>query len=106
MGHPKNTPRRPEDTEPAPIEIRQMQLRDLPGVFKLGLKLFTADRFPTLYRCWDEDELVQLFASDVETCLVAEERGRLVGFALGHLMNKPRNAWRYGWLNWLGVAKG
>jgi ribosomal protein S18 acetylase RimI-like enzyme len=83
-----------------------MQLRDLPAVFDLGLHLFTAERFPTLYRCWDEDELVQLFGSDVETCLVAEEAGRLVGFALGHLMDKPRSAWRYGWLMWLGVARG
>jgi len=26
-----------------------------------------------------------------------------VGFALGRVMEKPRSAWRYGWLLWLGV---
>lgn len=81
-----------------------MTLADLPAVFELGGRLFTAERFPTLYRSWDEMELVQLFASDGETCLVAESEGRLVGFALGQIMEKPHNAWRYGWLLWLGVA--
>jgi len=47
---------------------------------------------------------VQLFASDAETCLVAEAEGKVVGFALGQIMEKPHSAWRYGWLLWLGVA--
>ncbi len=86
------------------IEIRQMQLDDLPQVFRLGQKLFTAEELPTLYRCWDEHEILELFRSDEETCLVAEDDGRIVGFALGSMMDKPRSAWRYGWLEWLGVA--
>lgn len=94
----KNRPKPP----PA-VEIRVMQLKDMPAVFELGQKLFTAEKLPTLYRSWDEDEVVQLFGSDEETCLVAEADGRIVGFALGHLMAKPRSAWRYGWLEWLGV---
>lgn len=81
-----------------------MSLHDLPAVFELGNRLFTADRFPTLYRAWDEVELVQLFASDAETCLVAEAEGKVVGFALGQIMEKPQSAWRYGWLLWLGVS--
>jgi ribosomal protein S18 acetylase RimI-like enzyme len=80
-----------------------MSLHDLPAVFELGGRLFTADKFPTLYRAWDEVELVQLFASDADTCLVAEAEGRVVGFALGQMMEKPHSAWRYGWLLWLGV---
>ena len=28
----------------------------------------------------------------------------IVGFALGAIMKKPRSAWRYGWVEWLGVA--
>ena len=89
---------------PAPaVEIRQMQLRDIPPVFELGQTLFTAELLPTLYRSWDEHELVALFDTDEETCLVAEAGDRVVGFALGRMMDKPRNAWRYGWLEWLGV---
>jgi len=80
-----------------------MKLNDIPEIYGLGLRLFTAEKFPTLYRCWDEHELVQLFASDEETCLVAEAEDRIVGFALGRIMEKPRSAWRYGWLLWLGV---
>jgi ribosomal protein S18 acetylase RimI-like enzyme len=86
------------------IVLRQMELKDLPGVFKLGQRLFTAEDLPTLYRSWDEHEILELFRSDEETCLVAEDDEKIVGFALGCMMDKPRSAWRYGWLEWLGVA--
>ena len=87
------------------VEIREMQLRDVPEVFDLGQKLFTAEEWPTLYRSWDDHELAQLFSNDSDTCLVAEADGKLVGFALGRMMEKPRSAWRYGWLLWLGVDR-
>ena len=81
-----------------------MQLNDLPVVFRLGQRLFTAEKLPTLYRSWDEHEILELFHSDEETCLVAEDDGKIVAFALGCMMEKPRSAWRYGWLEWLGVS--
>jgi ribosomal protein S18 acetylase RimI-like enzyme len=86
------------------IVLRQMQLKDLPPVFRLGQRLFTAEDLPTLYRSWDEYEILELFRSDEETCLVAEDDEKIIGFALGCMMDKPRSAWRYGWLEWLGVA--
>jgi ribosomal protein S18 acetylase RimI-like enzyme len=85
------------------VEIREMELPDLARVFALGQKLFTAEKWPTLYRSWDEYELVHLYGSDGEYCLVAEANGKLIGFALGTLMEKYRSPWRYGWLLWLGV---
>lgn len=88
------------------VSIRELTLEDIPAVFELGQKLFTPDKLPTLYRAWDEDALVQLYTTDRETCLVAEANGRVVGFALGQMMEKPRSAWRYGWLEWLGVDRG
>ena len=88
------------------VEIREMELRDVPAVFDLGQKLFTAEEWPTLYRSWDDHELAQLFSSDAETCLVAETPdGKLIGFALGRVTEKPRSAWRYGLLMWLGVER-
>lgn len=101
-GKPKNSRRRRKARSPT-IEIREMRLDDLPGVFALGQKLFTAEDLPTLYRSWDDDVVMQLFSSDQETCLVAAADQKIVGFALGSIMEKPRNAWRYGWLEWLGV---
>jgi ribosomal protein S18 acetylase RimI-like enzyme len=80
-----------------------MEFEDLAEVFRLGQELFTAEKLPTLYRCWDDHEILELFRSDAETCLVAEAGGEVVGFALGCMMEKPRNAWRYGWLEWLGI---
>lgn len=83
--------------------IRQMELEDLPIVYLLGEKLFTAERWPYLYRTWDEYELVEIFSSDGEFCLVAEVDEKMVGFALGSLIEKRRSAWTYGWLIWFGV---
>jgi ribosomal protein S18 acetylase RimI-like enzyme len=99
-----NSHRRRSRSPALPVEVRQMQLKDIPPVFELGQKLFTAEQLPTLYRSWDEHELVALFDTDEETCLVAEAGDQIVGFALGRMMDKPRNAWRYGWLEWLGVT--
>jgi ribosomal protein S18 acetylase RimI-like enzyme len=84
--------------------IREMEIQDLAEVFALGQRLFTAEKWPTLYRSWDQYEVVQLFDSDGEFCLVAETERRIVGFALGTLMEKYGNPWRYGWLLWLGIS--
>lgn len=86
------------------IVIREMEFADLHEVFTLGTKLFTAEKWPTLYRAWDEYEIVNLFGSDGEYCLVAEHDKKVVGFALGSLMRKPRSPWSYGWLKWLGIS--
>jgi len=85
------------------VEIREMELDDLPTVFHLGEKLFTASRVPNLYRTWDEFEVVELFQGDSQYCVVAEAEGEIVGFALGTTISKARSAWKYGYLVWLGV---
>jgi ribosomal protein S18 acetylase RimI-like enzyme len=87
----------------APVTIREMELEDLAGVYALGERLFTADRWPNLYRTWDEYELVGIFSSDGDTCLVAEREDKVVGFALGTMIDKRNSAWIYGYLLWLGV---
>ncbi|HNR11793.1 MAG TPA: GNAT family N-acetyltransferase [Thermodesulfobacteriota bacterium] len=85
--------------------VREMELDDLPLVYSLGEKLFTAERWPSLYRTWDEYEMLDIFTSDGEFCLVAELDGKIVGFALGSLIEKRRSAWTYGWLIWFGVEQ-
>jgi ribosomal protein S18 acetylase RimI-like enzyme len=90
-------------TDPKTIEVREMELEDLAGVYALGETVFTADKWPSLYRTWDEYEPVGLFHSDGEFCFVAEHGGRLAGFALGSLIDKRNSAWSYGYLTWLAV---
>jgi ribosomal protein S18 acetylase RimI-like enzyme len=85
------------------VTIREMELEDLAAVYALGERLFTADRWPNLYRTWDEYELVGIFSSDGDTCLVAEQDDKVVGFALGTMIDKRNSAWVYGYLLWLGV---
>jgi ribosomal protein S18 acetylase RimI-like enzyme len=85
------------------VEIREMEIDDLPAVFHLGERLFTARHVPNLYKTWDQFEIVALFESDTEFCLVAELDGKIIGFALGTTISKPRSAWKYGHLVWLGV---
>ena len=66
------------------IEIREMGVDDIPAVFHLGEQVFTADKTPTLYRTWDEFEVISIFNEDTEYCLVAEVEGQIIGFAMGN----------------------
>lgn len=88
------------------VTIREMELDDLPAVYALGERLFTAEKLPSLYRTWDQYELVEFFASDGDNCLVAEVADRIVGFVLGTLIEKRKSAWKYGYLVWIGVDDG
>lgn len=80
-----------------------MEIADLGAVFALGERLFRAEDYPNLYRAWEEYELLQHYATEPETCLVAELGGEVVGFVLGSVIDKARSAWRYGYVVWLGV---
>jgi ribosomal protein S18 acetylase RimI-like enzyme len=85
------------------VDVRPMELDDVHKVFHLGEKLFTATSVPNLYRTWDEFEVVNLYQTDTDTCLVAEVDEELAGFALGTVIEKNRSSWTYGYLVWLGV---
>lgn len=85
------------------IIIRYMELDDLAKVFHLGEKLFTSREMPNLYRTWDQYEVARLFLDSSDYCLVAEKDNELVGFILGETITKYHNAWKYGYLIWIGV---
>ena len=85
------------------LQIREMELEDLSAVYALGESVFTADKWPSLYRTWDEYEPVSLFTTDGEFCFVAEYKEKLVGFTLGSLIDKRNSAWSYGYVTWLAV---
>jgi ribosomal protein S18 acetylase RimI-like enzyme len=85
------------------VEIRAMVLDDLPAVFHLGERLFTAEEVPNLHRTWDEYEVTDFFQHEPDLCLVAEQGDRLLGFVMGTTIDKRRSAWKYGHLVWLGV---
>ena len=85
------------------IEIRTTTIDDLAAIFHLGEKVFTSQEFSNLYRTWDEYEVTHLFNSETEYVLVAESEGKVVGFAMGTIIEKARSAWNYGHLLWLGV---
>jgi ribosomal protein S18 acetylase RimI-like enzyme len=93
----------PSKKKSGSLVIRQMEIDDLAQVFHLGEKLFTAREVPNLYRTWDEYEVVNLFQSDPEFCLVAEIDDEIVGFILGTTIEKTQSAWKYGQLVWLGT---
>jgi ribosomal protein S18 acetylase RimI-like enzyme len=88
------------------IEVRTATIDDLAAIFHLGEKVFTSQEFSNLYRTWDEYEVTHLFNSESEYVLVAEADGRVVGFAMGTIIEKARSAWNYGHLLWLGVDPG
>ena len=93
----------PSKKKSGSLVIRQMEIDDIAHVFHLGEKLFTAREVPNLYRTWDEYEVVNLYQSDPEFCLVAVVDEEIVGFILGSTLEKTRSAWKYGHLIWLGT---
>jgi ribosomal protein S18 acetylase RimI-like enzyme len=92
------------------VEIRRMEVADIPAVYRLGADTFTAEKWPMLYRNWDEYEVTGLFNTDGDYCLVAEsaeeELDRIRGFVLGTVISKPGSAWTYGYILWLCVRAG
>ena len=80
-----------------------MYFEDLVPVYRLGSKLYTADKWPVLYRNWDEYEIIERFISDQEFCFVAENKNKIVGFAIGTIIEKPTGSWSYGYMLWIGV---
>lgn len=85
------------------VSVRLMTIDDIPAIYHLGEKLFTARNAPNAHRTWDEYEVVGFFQTDCEFCFVAEdENGSVAGFALGTVIEK-HHSWTYGYLIWLGV---
>ncbi len=83
--------------------IRQAKIDDLPQIFHLGEKVFTAQDFSNLYRTWDEFEVTYFYNANPEFMLVATINDRVVGFAMGSIIEKTGTPWNYGHLIWLGV---
>jgi ribosomal protein S18 acetylase RimI-like enzyme len=88
----------------ATVLVRDMGIDDLAPIFHLGEELFTSDLYPYLYRTWDEWEVIGLYNTDPEYCLIAEIEEQLVGFVLGTVISKPPSPWMYGYIIWLGVS--
>lgn len=87
--------------ESAIVNIRDMGIDDIAAVYHLGEDLFKSDLYPYLYRTWDEWEVIGLYNTDPEYCLVAEVGDALAGFVLGTIITKA--SWTYGYIIWLGV---
>ena len=83
------------------VHVRNMEIDDLAPVYHLGEEVFTSDLYPYLYRTWDEWEVIGLYNTDPDYCLVAEIEEQLAGFILGTIINK--SSWTYGYIIWLGV---
>jgi ribosomal protein S18 acetylase RimI-like enzyme len=83
------------------VNVREMDIDDLAPVYHLGDDVFTSDLYPYIYRTWDEWEVIGLYNTDPEYCLVAEIDGKLAGFILGTVISKA--SWTYGYIMWLGV---
>jgi ribosomal protein S18 acetylase RimI-like enzyme len=84
------------------VEIRDMGIDDIAPVYHLGEELFTSDLYPYIYRTWDEWEVIGMYNTDPEYCLVAAVEGQIAGFTLGTTISKA--SWIYGYIVWLGVS--
>jgi ribosomal protein S18 acetylase RimI-like enzyme len=84
------------------VYVRELEIDDLAPVYHLGEELFTSNSYPYLYRTWDQWEVIGLYNTDPEYCLVAEVEGQIAGFVLGTVIAKA--SWTYGYILWLGVS--
>jgi ribosomal protein S18 acetylase RimI-like enzyme len=84
------------------VYVRELEIDDIAPVYHLGEELFTSNSYPYLYRTWDQWEVIGLYNTDPEYCLVAEIEGQLAGFILGTVITKA--SWTYGYILWLGVS--
>jgi len=84
------------------IYVRELGIDDIAPVYHLGEELFTSNLYPYLYRTWDEWEVIGLYNTDAEYCLIAENDEELAGFILGTIIIKA--SWTYGYILWLGVS--
>ena len=84
------------------VYVRELEIDDLAPVFHLGEDLFTSNSYPYLYRTWDQWEVIGLYNTDPEYCLVAEIQEQIAGFILGTVISKA--TWTYGYILWLGVS--
>lgn len=87
------------------IDIRLATIDDLAAIFHLGEDLFTASEVSNLYRTWDEYEVTGQFNSEPDYMLVATVGEKVVGFAIGTVIEKAGTAWNYGHLVWLGIEQ-
>ena len=55
------------------VSIRLITIDDIPAIYHLGEKLFTARNAPNAHRTWDEYEVVGFYQTDCEFCFVAED---------------------------------
>lgn len=83
--------------------IRDMSIKDISVVFDIGNSVFTKKDYVFLYRTWESYEVTGLFSTDPELCIVADFKGDVIGFALGSIIEKPKSAWTYGYLIWIGI---
>ena len=62
-------------TAASSFEVREMEITDFNEVFQLGCTVFWDDEF------WDDGEVVELFQTDSECCLVAQDdqSGAIIG---------------------------
>ena len=88
------------------ITIRNMEIQDVNNVYQLGNTIFTSNHI-NIWNFWDEDVVMHNFINDPEFCMVAtvkveKDQEKVVGFAFGTTIEKPKSSWKYGYLIWTG----
>jgi ribosomal-protein-alanine N-acetyltransferase len=80
--------------------LRQMEVEDLPAVYRLGTECYDLHDKP--YNYWSVREVADHLESCPELCVVVEDDGRIVGFALAAPSYEILE--NTGHLEWVAVA--
>jgi hypothetical protein len=85
---------------PGGVIIRSMEIDDLNTVFNLGKSLFGSEKKKG--NSWNEQNLVEAIADEIEISCVAVRKKQLLGFLIGRMENGDIPA---GIIIWLGVRE-
>ncbi len=90
-----------EEAEPLGIRIRDMNVDDVPIVYRIGIKSLGMENL--YHQNWSLRVIANHLENSPELCLAAEEKGTVIGFALAH---RSYSKWErdLGYLEWIAVS--
>lgn len=86
------------------VKIRNMEIKDLADVWKLGTTELDLDSI-LYHKFWDQNELFRSFTKDPEYCIVAEEEGKIIGFGIGNRQAFSQSTEDIAIIGWIVVHK-
>ena len=88
-------------SEKSTIDVREMSVEDVEGVLTIEREVRGSNRAITYAPVPDS-----CIGGEVDNSIVAEEKGRIVGFILGRVVSSPVELSNVAWIELIGILPG